>query len=154
MKKSDLSIRFTVPHTPQEVFAAINQVDRWWSAGIQGSSARVGDEFSYRHKGLHWSKQKVTEMVENRRVVWHVTDGELTFVQDRGEWKDTEIVFEISRKGDATEVMLTHVGLTPNVECFQACNRGWSHYFGESLRQLILSGAGSPDPTEFSQEPA
>ena len=136
--------------SPEEVFAAINQVDRWWSAGIRGKSKQIGDEFFYRHKDPHWSNQKVIEMVKRSRVVWRVTDGELTFVKDQREWKGTDVVFDISRKGDQTEVTLTHAGLTPDVECFKACTQGWSHYFGESLKQFIVTGKGNPDPVEFS----
>jgi hypothetical protein len=33
------------------------------------------------------------------------------------EWKNTEIVFEIAKKGGKTEVRFTHVGLKLAYEC-------------------------------------
>ena len=36
------------------------------------------------------------------------------FVKDKSEWKDTDILFDIAKKGDKTEVRFTHVGLSPH----------------------------------------
>jgi hypothetical protein len=36
--------------------------------------------------------------------------------------------------------------LVPELDCFDACSKGWSYYVGESLRRRITTGAGKPDP--------
>src|ERR1022692_1654927 len=54
------------------------------------------------------STQQVTEFVPGKKVVWHVTDAELTFVKDKTEWIGTDIVFEIARKDGKTELRFTH----------------------------------------------
>jgi hypothetical protein len=41
-------------------------------------------------------------------------------------------------------VRLTHVGLVPSVECYQACSGGWSSYLLGSLHDLITTGQGDP----------
>jgi hypothetical protein len=54
---------FTVGETPEETFAAINNVRGWWSGDpcIEGSTDKPGDEFTYRCTPHHYSKQKITE---------------------------------------------------------------------------------------------
>jgi hypothetical protein len=47
----------------------------------------------------------------------------------------------------ATELTFTHIGLTPQVECFDQCEKGWDYFIGESLYKLITEGAGLPDTT-------
>ncbi|GAM08490.1 hypothetical protein OR1_00762 [Geobacter sp. OR-1] len=140
---------FMVDQTPEEVFAAINNVRDWWTGEIEGSTDKLGDEFTYRYKDLHYSKQKVTELVPNKKVVWRVLDGYLNFVEDKTEWKGTEITFDISKKGDKTEVRFSHVGLVPENQCYNACSDGWSYYINGSLRDLITTGKGYPKDTEI-----
>ena len=60
-------------------------------------------------------------------------------------WKSTEIIFDIARTGGLTEVRLTHEGLVPEYECYEACSDGWSTYVNGSLRNLIATGKGDPN---------
>jgi hypothetical protein len=111
----DYTIVFTVNQSPKEVFDAINNVRRWWSEDIDGPTDKLGSEFKFRHQDLHRSTQKITEFVPDKNVVWHVLDSQINFVKDRTEWKGTDIVFEISKKNDETELRFTHVGLVPTI---------------------------------------
>src|SRR6185369_9579081 len=115
MNNKDYTTSFTVDKTPEEAFAAINNVRGWWSGKIEGSADKLGDEFTYRYEDLHYSKQKVTEFVLGKKVVWHVVDASINFVKDKTEWKDTEITFEISKKDNKTEIRFSHVGLVPAI---------------------------------------
>ena len=139
---------FTVEQSPEEVFHAINDVRAWWSGEIDGSTDELGAQFTYRYQGLHRSTQTITELVPGRRVVWHVSDASLDFVEDKTEWNGTDVVFEIARKGGKTEVRFTHVGLVPRFECYGACSGAWGFYVNESLRNLIATGRGEPNPRE------
>src|ERR1700688_2447163 len=147
-KGHDLTHTFTVNRSPNEAYAAINNVRGWWSGNIEGTTDQLGEEWTYRYEELHYSKQRITEMSRGKKVVWHVVDSSLSFVKDRTEWNGTDIVFEISRKGDATEVRFTHVGLVPAVECYTACSDAWGFYIKGSLRNLIAAGQGKPNPKE------
>src|SRR5579864_1398194 len=111
MKGQNYTRTFTVDQTPEEAFAAINNVRGWWSGEIEGSSDKLGDEFTYRYKDVHHSTQKITELIPGHKVVWLVLDGCLNFVEDKSEWKGTKIAFEIAKKGGKTEIRFTHVGL-------------------------------------------
>ena len=67
---------------------------------------------------------------------------------DKIEWKGTKVVFEISRKGDQTEIHFTHEGLVPAYECYSLCSDAWGRYIRGSLKSLISTGKGSPNPKE------
>lgn len=95
---------FVVDQTPEEAFAAINNVGGWWTGQIEGDTCKVGDEFTYRYADVHRSRQRVTVSIPGQRVVWHVVDGYLNFAQDTSEWTGTDIIFEIAAKDEKTEV--------------------------------------------------
>ncbi len=84
----------------------------------------------------------------SEKVVWHIDDSFLNFVEDKTEWNDTDIIFEVSKKGDETEVRFTHQGLIPSDECFSECSNAWGFYINGSLRDLITTGKGDPNKEE------
>lgn len=148
MTKSDFTFTLLVDQTPEQVFNAINNVKGWWSEGVEGGTHKLNDEFIYRHKDMHYSKQKLVEIIPNKKVVWEVTDSNLTFIRNKSEWTNTRISFKISRQGDKTQMLFTHHGLTPEVECHDACSNGWTYYLQNSLLSLITTGKGQPDKKE------
>jgi hypothetical protein len=148
MKNQDLSLVFTVDQTAEEAFAAINNVRGWWSGNIEGATDKLGDEFTYRYKDVHYSKQKITEFIPGQKVVWLVLDSTLSFVDDKSEWNGTKVSFEIGKKGGKTEVRFTHIGLVPQHECYGACSDAWGSYINGSLRSLITTGRGEPNENE------
>src|SRR5579863_9932891 len=97
MKDQNYSISFTVDQPAKEVFEAINNVRGWWSGEIEGDTDKLGAEFTYRYKEVHRTKQKITEFIPGKKVVWHVSDSHLSFVEDKDEWNGTDIIFEISQ---------------------------------------------------------
>jgi hypothetical protein len=148
MTAKDYNTSFTVDQSPEQVFDAINNVRGWWSGEIDGPTDKLGAEFTYRYQDLHRSTQKITELVRGKKVVWRVLDAKLNFVKDKDEWNGTDIVFEIARKGDKTELRFTHVGLAPAIECYGKCAGAWGFYINESLRSLITTGRGDPNAKE------
>jgi hypothetical protein len=145
MTKDGFTTSFLVEQTPDEVFAAINNVRGWWSGEIAGDTGKLGAEFTYRYDNMHKSTQRVTEFVRGKKVVWHVTDAELTFVKDKNEWIGTAIVFDISQKGGKTELRFTHEGLVPAFECYGGCSGAWGVLVERNLRNLIATGKNQPD---------
>ena len=150
MNDQNFTTTFTVDQTPEEVFAAINNVRGWWTGepGIEGSTGKLGDEFTYRYEPHHVSKQKITELIPGKKVVWLVLESQINFVEAKQEWKGTKIIFDIARKGNKTEVRFTHEGLVPEIECFNACSNAWGSYIKGSLRNLIAAAEAKPKQRE------
>lgn len=142
MNSQNYSTTITVDQTPEEVFAAINTVRAWWIGEVEGNTDTLNAEFTYRYEDVHYSKQKITELIPGEKVVWTVTEAQLNFVDDKHEWTGTEIIFDIAKNGDKTEVHFTHRGLVPAYECYDACSNAWGFYINGSLRSLITTGVG------------
>jgi Activator of Hsp90 ATPase homolog 1-like protein len=148
MKDHNFTTAFTVSQTPEAAFAAITNVRGWWSEEIEGRTDKLGAEFKYHFRDIHRCKMKITELVPGKKVVWRVLDNYFNFAEDKTEWTGTDIIFDISRKGDKTEVHFTHQGLVPEYECYDACSDGWCTYINGSLRELIAKGKGQPNAGE------
>jgi len=147
MNQENFTSEFTVEKTPIEVYEAINSVRGWWSEEIEGDTDRLGAEFSYHYKDVHRCKLKITELVPGKKITWHVVDNYFSFTKDKTEWTGTDITFEISKKGDETQIRFTHVGLVPEYECYEVCFDGWNTAI-HSLQDLIAKGKGRPNPKE------
>ena len=145
---TDFTATFTVDRTPEEVFAAVNNVRGWWSGNIEGKTDALGAEFTYRYQDVHYTKQKLTEFVPNQRVVWHIEEAFLNFTEDPAEWVGSDVTFEITPNSDGAELRFTHRGLVPEFECFEACSSAWGFYVNGSLKRLITTGEGEPNAEE------
>ncbi|APA95175.1 SRPBCC family protein [Nocardia seriolae] len=144
MTDQDFTVSITVDRTPAEVFAAVLDARGWWGQGITGGTERQGDRFVFEVPGVHRSDIELTEVVPNRRVVWLIKDNWLSFVQDKTEWVNNEIRFDITETDSGTELRFTQVGLVPAYECYDKCAPAWTFYITESLRDLVLTGIGQP----------
>jgi Activator of Hsp90 ATPase homolog 1-like protein len=142
MNTTDFTTTILLDQTPHEVFNAVNNVSGWWQGEIKGSSTQLNDEFTYQMKEFHFSKQRVVEMIPDKKVVWLVTESNLSFLKEKDEWTGTKIIFEITEQDGKTQLRFTHVGLKPEIECYNACSGGWSKLIQQSLFSFITTGKG------------
>jgi uncharacterized protein YndB with AHSA1/START domain len=140
MEKNNFTTSILVDQSPKEVFEAVIAPEKWWSGHFQGNTKELGDEFTYRYKDIHYSKQEVTDLIPDEKVVWQVTESQLNFLEDKAEWTGTKIVFEIARIGNKTQLTFTHDGIYPEIECYSACSTAWGQLINQSLFNLITTG--------------
>ena len=146
MENQNFTITILVDQSPKEVFNAVNNVREWWSEEIEGNTEKLNDEFTYHYKDVHISKMKLIEVIPDKKVVWLVIDNHFNFTKDINEWKGNKIIFEIEQKDNKTQLKFTQVGLVPQYECYDICREAWSNYINNSLRSLITTGKGQPNP--------
>jgi len=156
MNEQNYTTTILVDQTLAEVFAAINNTRTWWTGepGVEGRTDKLGDEFTYRYGDVHRSTHKITELVKDKKIVWHTLDAQLNFVPNKSEWTGTDVVFEITKQGDQTELRFTHVGLVPAIQCYGDCSGAWGFYINESLRSLITTGKGHSSEQEQPSQAA
>ena len=145
MKKEAYSITILADAPSHVAFDCINNVAAWWTSDLQGQSRNMNDTFTVYFGEVHVSAQTITELLPDKKIVWLVTESMINFVNDKKEWLNTYIVFDITPKGNQTEIRFTHIGLTPDLECFSACSNAWADYIIESLLPLINTGVGKPN---------
>jgi hypothetical protein len=148
MKNTSFNTSILINQSPEAVFNAVNNVREWWSKEIEGDTEKLDSEFTYHYLDVHRCSMKIIESIPNKKVVWLVLDNYFNFTEDKSEWIDTKIIFNISVKDDKTELHFTHEGLVPEYECYNACVNGWSHYIQQSLLDLITTGKGEPNASE------
>lgn len=143
MNNQNYTVAIEVDKSPKEVFNHINQVSKWWSKDFEGSSFKLNDEFVICHPDRHYSIQKLTEVMPDKKIVWLVTDSNLNWITgDQHEWTNTKMIFEITAKRDKTLIHFTHEGLLPEKECYSMCEQGWNLVIKDRLFNFIANGKG------------
>ncbi|MBI3520208.1 MAG: SRPBCC domain-containing protein [Bacteroidetes bacterium] len=141
MKKENFTYSFQSSQTPEAIFKLLLNIEQWWSGlyeeHILGKSHAVNDEFSFKAGGgMHYSKQKLVELIPDKKIVWLVTDSNLSFLNKPDEWTNTKICFDISKDKVNTLITFTHEGLIPQIECYDNCSTAWAKYL-ENLKQKL-----------------
>ena len=115
MNNQSYTATIEVAKSPQHFFNCILDVSKWWGGkDFEGKSATLNDEFVINHPGAHYSKQKLIEVIPDKKIVWLVTESNLNWIKtNKGEWTNTKLIFDITSKGDVTELNFTHEGLVP-----------------------------------------
>lgn len=148
MKGDNYTASFLVDQSADEVYKAVLDPRAWWGKGITGDTEKEGDEFIFEVPDVHHSVQRLVEVTPDKKVVWLVTQANMTFIKDAKEWEGTKIIFDITKEGDKTKLTFTHEGLVPEVECYKFCMPAWDQYVKGSLYKLVTTGKGTPNLEE------
>lgn len=142
MSTKNFTQTLLVDKPAEAVFKVLKNVRAWWSGiyaeEFSGASEKLDDEFSFRAgEGAHFSKQKLVELVANKKIVWLVTESKLNFLKKTDEWTGSQLIFELAQQGNKTQVTFTHQGLTPEIECYDSCAPAWTMYIEQKLMPLL-----------------
>lgn len=112
---------------------------------FEGSAQTVGKTFTIRFGPQIFKTMVVEELIQNKKVAWQVQDAfiDLPELDNKKEWINTRIVWELSILPEGTLLRLTHIGLTPKSECYDLCSSGWLSFL-YSLDKFIHTGVGTP----------
>src|SRR5258708_19674343 len=108
MTNQNFTTTFSVDQAPEEVFKAINNVRGWWSEEIEGTTDKLGAEFTYHYEDVHRCKMKITEFVPGEKVVWLVLDNYFNFSEHKTDPNATKVIFEASKKDNKPPLRSTH----------------------------------------------
>jgi hypothetical protein len=157
--KTDFTTSLLVDQSPEEVYQAVINVRGWWSGyygeEYEGNTTKLNDEFSFRAgDGAHYSKQKLIAVTPNKNVTWLITESNLSFLEKTDEWTGSRVIFDITKKGNKTELTFTHEGLTPAIECYDSCAPAWQQYIDNKLLPLIQKGKSFTASIVVNQTPS
>jgi uncharacterized protein YndB with AHSA1/START domain len=138
----DYAREVTIQAPCERVFDAIATLDGvrgWWTRLATGSD-EVGGTIRLEFEGLdEYIDLKVKIARRPSEVEWSVVEH-----ASLDDWAGTRIRFELSPvSGAACKLAFEHVGLSPRLECFEACEAGWDHFLG-SIVALAERGTGEP----------
>jgi hypothetical protein len=148
MESKDYTSTIIVDKDASTAFRAIQNFRAWWSNEIEGDTDKLGETFFYHYKDVHLCKVKLIESIPDKKLVYLVTDNEFNFIEDKTEWVNTKLIFDISQEAGQRKIKFTHEGLTPADECYEVCNDAWTSYIQGSLKNLIETGVGKPNGKE------
>jgi uncharacterized protein YndB with AHSA1/START domain len=140
----DILHRVGIKAPINEVYKALATRDglaRWWTLDTQGES-KLGSSIKFRFSvdgtELGFFDMKVLELAPDQQVRWQVMDGPQ-------EWVGTKIGFELQQAGEYAVVLFKHQGWKEPGEFMHHCSTKWA-IFLMSLKQLVETGTGSPNP--------
>lgn len=125
--------------------ALTNQIPLWWTEMFEGSSAQTGEGFTIRFGADIHKTMRVKEAVSDAKIIWYVEDSLIALpeLKNQTEWIGTTIVWEIQQTGESSQIKVTHLGLNPDVECYDICSNGWVQFLS-SLKLFLETGTGTP----------
>ena len=116
----------------------------WWTQSCDIAST-IGGRSTFRFNRTYKVMENET-LVPDQEVRWHCVQAHIDAptLQHKDEWVGTHIVFRLSPQDNGkTRLDFEHVGLIPDIECFELCRDGWNHFLG-SLQGLVDTGRGNP----------
>jgi hypothetical protein len=118
------AVAIEVAKTPQHVFACLlTNVAGFWPETFEGACSRLHDEFTFTTGNSHYSKNKVAEMVPDKKLVWLVIDS--IRKTDNYSWTGTKMIFELNPSDTGTILTFTYNGVVLEKEkerLAQVCN--------------------------------
>jgi hypothetical protein len=140
--KAIYTVAIEVAKSPKDIFNhLLHDIAEFWPEDVEGEGSKLNDEFIFKTGNSHYSKNKVIELVPNKKLVWLVTDSYRKM--DNFEWTGTKMIFELVPHADQTEVIFTYDGvilMSESERLFQVCD----FVIKENLFKSLSTGKAAP----------
>ena len=136
--------------TKGKAFEAVTLgINKWWGNVDNSDILKLDDEFSiFFEEGTQW-RFAISKLEKYKEVRWKCIHANHTFSGLKGikeEWLNSEIIFNFKElNANIIELSFEHNGLTPDLNCYEICDAGWTHFIVTSLKQFLETGKGSPN---------
>ena len=138
----DILHRVGIKSSMDDTYKALTTLEGlsgWWTNDTQGES-KAGGVLRFRF-GAGGFDMKVLELRPATSVLWQVVDGP-------EEWIGTKVSWELKQQDGYTIILFKHQGWREPVEFMHHCSTKWA-VFLMSLKSLLETGKGSPDPNDI-----
>ena len=142
MEQNHFNSSITAKIGAADAIKKIGHVPEWWGITYSGDSRKQNDKFVIKMGGESFFDVTVAELIPGKKVVWLVTDCYMPWYDDKKEWANTKLIFDLSENNGETTVRFTHEGLTPDIACYNDCRKGWTHWIQTSLFSYLTTGEG------------
>lgn len=113
-KPAKYSVEIELAKSPDDVFDHLIDLSQWWPEEFEGEGIKLNSEFIFRTGDSHYSKNKVVEFVPAKKLAWLVTES--IRKTDNFEWTGTKMIFELTPRGNHTQLKFTYDGVVPEQE--------------------------------------
>lgn len=130
---------------PRELYRAVTTVaglKGWWSHNTEAENGGITVRFS----GKNFQTFRLVDATPDRKVTWEwiAQYFPLEGTAQTDEWVGTRVSFDVRANPDGSSTLVfMHIGLTPQIVCYDMCNAGWNHFM-ESLKSYLEQGTGTP----------
>jgi hypothetical protein len=138
----DYQSTITVKLPAEQALNRISKITDWWGVTMEGNPSKLNDNFVIRMTGDSFFNMRVSELIPDKKMSWHISDCNMPWYNNKKEWTDTSLIFECVPESDGTRITFTHEGLTPQSECWEDCKPGWTHWIQTSLYSYLTTGQG------------
>jgi|ERR1044072_16563 hypothetical protein len=142
MGNNDFNSSISANISADEAIKKISNLPEWWGVAFTGNSEKQNDQFILKMGGESFFNCTVEELIPGKRVVWLITDCYMPWYSDKKEWADTRLIFDLNENNGITALTFKHEGLTPDIECYKDCEKGWTHWIQISLFSYFTTGKG------------
>ncbi len=146
--KNSFHCEITLKADPQKVYQAIteqNGLRHWWTPTCT-AEATVGGKARFEF-GKTFNVMEIEKLIPNEQVYWrcvqqHHASPDFT---KHDEWVGTRVIFNLTPNAQGgTHLSFTHEGLTKDLQCYESCFNGWTHFIKTSLKNYVEKGVGEP----------
>ncbi len=146
---TDFNRIITVTADSNAAYAALTTgFEHWWTRP-EGTIQKPGDrvKFCFPPGVSYWTFEAV-ELEPGKYVelvcveALHIHVGQPKDIET--EWLGTRLIWRIRQTERGTTIAMNHVGLSPELFCFDICEAGWDHFYLGSLKAYLTSGVGTP----------